>query len=203
MQQEIEVPYSFASTNFLATLIHGGPTRIVMVALIIIAIGGAATLLKKFGIFAKRRRSNYRFKAAPVLTKNEVRLFQILIKEFPSFYFFPQVGMGAVLAPDYQRNDRRYLPAFRSVSQKRLDFLVCNKSLEAVCLLELDDSSHSAAKDKIRDETTAIAGYKTVRLKTAKIIDLSPLSEVIVNSALKKWGGAGDASPAGRPGRKP
>ena len=125
----------------------------------------------------KRRsgRSGYRFKAVPVLTENEQRLFRMLIEEFPGFYFFPQVGMAAIMAPDYPDNDSRRLSAFRSISQKRLDFLVCDKSLETICLLELDDASHDPNKDRDRDEKTAAAGHKTVRLKTARHIDLSPL----------------------------
>ena len=70
----------------------------------------------------------------------------------------------------------RFTPAFRAISQKRIDFVVCDRdSMEVRCLVELDDSSHDAQRDQVRDAITAQAGYRTVRVRARRRYDIDGL----------------------------
>lgn len=157
--------------DFLAPLIHEAMLGIFLFAVLAVVIKAAK--------LQKKTTAGYDFRSRQILTNNEKRLFRKLLQEFPGYRFFPQVGMGSILQPAYPRSDKRYMPAFRRISQKRVDFVVCSDNFEIVCLLELDDSSHNNSNDIARDVVVALGGYKTVRLKTAKEIDLSPLQTVL------------------------
>jgi Protein of unknown function (DUF2726) len=149
----------------------GGPFLLLgVLAVVILALQQAVELSGK---------RSYKFTKAPILTANEQRLLRRLLQEFPHLHVFPQVSMGAVLKPLYAERDRRHLAAFRTISQKRVDFIVCDRRLNVPCLLELDDSSHRRYKDNARDRITGGAGFQTVRLRSAKVIDLSPLHDLI------------------------
>ncbi len=149
----------------------GGPFLLLgLLAVVVLVLRQAAGLSSK---------QLYKFTKTPILTANEQRLFGRLLQEFPYHHFFPQVSMGAVVKPLYAARDRRHLAAFRTISQKRIDFVVCDQALNVLCLLELDDSSHRRHKDHARDRITGGAGLQTVRLRSAKVIDLSPLHELV------------------------
>ncbi len=94
-----------------------------------------------------------------LITKNEARLFRLLVREFPDFYVFPQVGMSALVKPAYGQADKRYVGTFRTMSQKRVDFVMCKGgSLDVSCIIELDDRSHDPTRDQRRDSITMAAG---------------------------------------------
>jgi very-short-patch-repair endonuclease len=73
--------------------------------------------------------------------------------------------MGALLrAP--RRDGRKASAADRnSFSQKIVDFVVQDRlSGSVVALVEVDDSSHVARRDRERDAMTQRAGYTTIRI---------------------------------------
>src|SRR3546814_3545914 len=77
------------------------------------------------------------------------------------YRFHAQVAMGALLkAP--ARPGQRSSPADRNAfSQKIVDFVVQDPTTgKIVAPIEVDDWSHSAARNRIRDAMTAGAGYR-------------------------------------------
>lgn len=114
---------------------------------------------------AKQKATTYEYQPTPVLTDAEAKLFKRLVLELPEYFIFPQVSMGAILKPKIKRDHPKYLSSFRAISQKRVDFMICDATLTTLCLVELDDSTHKKEQDKARDKTTASAGYKTIRLR--------------------------------------
>lgn len=104
----------------------------------------------------------YRFKAQPVMTPNEVEFYGRLSRALPDCFVFPQVAMSALVAPRAMGKNAR-LAAFRSVSQKRVDYALLAKDFSLVCVVELDDRTHDKRRDARRDAYLASAGIKTVR----------------------------------------
>jgi len=132
--------------------------------------------------FNERSNAAYAFSGCRLMSESEIRFFRVLQMAAPNDLVFPQVGMSAVVRPSYAGADRRFLPAFRSISQKRIDFVVCNRdSLEVRCLVELDDRSHDARRDELRDAITAKAGYRTVRVRTARRYDVDGLRRRVMD----------------------
>jgi hypothetical protein len=123
------------------------------VALLLLAI--VVLLAVKFLTSSKGRKAEYSFIGCPLLSESEIRFYRVLQMAVPNELVFPQVGMAALVRPDYAGADSRFMPAFRTISQKRIDFVVCNRnSMEVRCLVELDDSSHDDRRDKARDAIT-------------------------------------------------
>ena len=108
------------------------------------------------------------YKAKPLLTENEKEFYQRLKRALPDHEVFPQVAMGAVLAPSVDRSNRRYHQIRGTFSQKIIDFLICDASLKVVAVIELDDRTHNAARDEKRDAMLHCANYRVVRWHSKK-----------------------------------
>jgi len=52
------------------------------------------------------------------------------------------------------------------VAQQRVDYVVCTTTGELVAVIELDDRTHSSAKDQLRDARLEQAGIRTVRFQS-------------------------------------
>jgi hypothetical protein len=123
----------------------------------------------------------FNLKARAILTDNELRFFHQLQRIAPDFYICPQVGFGALLEPAYSKSDQRYEWARLSVAQKRIDFAICNPGdLSVRCIVELDDRTHTSAADQKRDEITAGAGYRTIRVRSGRSFDFTELKAFLV-----------------------
>jgi hypothetical protein len=144
---------------------------IVILVLTIIVVSAVAILASGRG-----NTAGYSFTGCPLMTESEIRFYRVLQMAVPKELVFPQVGMAAVVRPSYAAADSRFTPAFRAISQKRIDFVVCDRdSMEVRCLVELDDSTHDARRDEARDAITAIAGYRTVRVRAGRRYDIDRL----------------------------
>ncbi len=99
-----------------------------------------------------------------LMTDNELEFFGRLVAALPEHYIFPQVAMSALLEPS--SSDKKVAHSDRlRIAQQRIDYVVCNKRCEVVAVVELDDRTHSRAKDKVRDGRLAGAGIRTVRFQ--------------------------------------
>jgi hypothetical protein len=146
-----------------------------MIPMVLLALAIILVLALRFATTGNLRKTTYSYSGCPLMSASEIRFFRVLQMAAPNELVFPQVSMAAVVRPNYAGADPRYVAAFRSMSQKRIDFVVCNRdSLEVRCLVELDDSSHDARRlgDQVRDAITAQAGYRTVRVRAARRYDI-------------------------------
>ena len=84
--------------------------------------------------------------------------------------------------------------ACNTFSQKIVDFVIEDRASGAIlALVELDDRSHNAFRDRLRDAMTASAGYRTIRLPggrlttadiAARLQPLQPAIATVANSPL-------------------
>lgn len=105
-----------------------------------------------------------RYKSSPLMSPTEIRFWRILYQAVPGYHIFPQVAINALVDVESENSDhfRKVLRAFNTF---RADFIVCDANLKVLAIVELDDRSHDARRDKDnrRDYVTTQAGYKTVR----------------------------------------
>jgi very-short-patch-repair endonuclease len=147
---------------------------VVLGAVAFAVVTGRLAALKKL---AKGGVPQYR--PRPLLTPNEAEFYARLLAALPDANVFPQVALSAIIEPRSIGSKR--LVDFRRISQKRVDFAVYTKELELVAIVELDDRTHSATRDKQRDALSASASVRTVRFESRK----KPNSEQIRSAILE------------------
>ena len=114
---------------------------------------------------SKKRAPEGKYKRREIMTDNEMEFFGRLVAALPDHYIFPQVAMSALLDP--AAGDRKQAHGDRlRIAQQRTDYVVCNRRCEVVAVVELDDRTHSQAKDEVRDGRLAQGGYRTVRFQS-------------------------------------
>lgn len=138
----------------------------VFVVVVVLVIAGFMVLMQ---LLAKRSKGAQEYLKKPLLTDNETEFFGRLTEALPDFHVFPQVAMGAILMPAVPRSDKsNYYRIRGTFSQKIVDYVVCDKALKIVALIELDDRTHSTERDERRDAMTTQAGYVVLRYNSKK-----------------------------------
>jgi very-short-patch-repair endonuclease len=105
------------------------------------------------------------YKARQLMTENEAEFFGRLIVALPDHYVFPQVAMSALIEAATKDKKRAHRDRLR-IAQQRVDYVVCDRSCKVVAVVELDDKTHSRAKDQVRDARLQQAGIRTVRFQS-------------------------------------
>lgn len=130
------------------------------IALIILLFVGVALLKALAGSNAAPKPVS-----KPFLTKREAAMLIALERALPHCRIHAQVAMGALLkAPTNPLRKSRHSDR-NAFSQKIVDFVAQDRTTGAIlALIEVDDYSHNAARDRARDAMTDHAGYRTVRI---------------------------------------
>lgn len=139
------------------------PFAIVVAIAIAAAIVLALLIALGVALYFRRRAPRFQVIKRALLTENEKDFLGRLEEAFPSHRIMAQVSMGALMAPAVHGGSRDYLSIRARFSQKVVDYVVLDDALEVVVLVELDDRTHRAGKDAVRDAMTAAAGYVTLR----------------------------------------
>ena len=144
---------------------------IVVLGLLILIVVLAAALL-----LALTRAHSPPVVAKRLLTPREREALIELERTFPQFRVYPQVAMAALL------KTRKGLPRAAEISarycfdRKIVDFVLEERSSgEVRAIVELDDRTRDAAKDRSRDALTQAAGYRTFRIPSAGRLELQVL----------------------------
>lgn len=133
------------------------------ILILLLAIALAVALISAI-TGGKNKEINY--KQADLMTANEKEFFERLIKALPEYYVFPQISLGALLRPTVSRSSPEWIRHFNAISSQRADFAIYTRELQLVALIELDDKTHKASKDRARDRRTASAGISTLRYES-------------------------------------
>ncbi|EPR11309.1 hypothetical protein M527_04305 [Sphingobium indicum IP26] len=122
--------------------------------------------------------------AKPFMTRREQAVRSALEQILPMYRIHAQVALGALLAALLaapRRPGRKPSPADRNAfSQKIVDFVIEDPTTgKVVALIEVDDHSHSRARDRLRDAMTSAAGYCTFRIAASVRPTIAAIREVI------------------------
>jgi hypothetical protein len=141
----------------------------VLLALIVVVLVGCAIVGPKLSA-----------KALPVVPRRlmsprEREAIVMIEAAAPHCRVHAQVSMGGLLECRKGLSRKESTGVRNRLNQKRIDFVLEERSSgNVLALVELDDRTHNAAKDRERDEMTKAAGYRTIRLR--KGMRLSPAS---------------------------
>jgi hypothetical protein len=146
---------------------------VVLVATFVVALMKNRKGTDRTGTYRRRK----------LMTDNEEEFFGRLVVALPDHYIFTQVAMSALL--DAASSDKRTAHGDRlRIAQQRVDYVVCTKSCEVVAIVELDDKTHSRAKDQLRDARLEQAGIRTVRFQARHKPRAEAIRVMILGSAM-------------------
>jgi hypothetical protein len=104
-----------------------------------------------------------------LMTDMERRTIGYIEAVIPTARVHAQVSMGALMRPKSGLDKSTRQRTLNRFTSRRVDFVVEDRASGRIMLLiELDDRSHNAAKDRDRDKLTGRAGYTTVRLPASE-----------------------------------
>lgn len=123
------------------------------------------------------------YKAIPLFNPAEKSFYEALrpiIKD--EYTIFSKVRLLDLLK--IKTYGKRYLIYFRKVSQKHIDFILCDpKDFTVKLAIELDGSGHNELeqkeKDNFKDKILKTAGIPVLRIQAAKSYDSKELKERI------------------------
>jgi very-short-patch-repair endonuclease len=125
----------------------------------------------------EQRTPSYRRRK--LLTDNEAEFFGRLVNALPEHFIFPQVSMTALLESAASDSKQAHSDRLR-IAQQRIDYVVCDARCDVVAVVELDDRTHSRAKDQVRDGRLAQAGIKTVRFQSRSKPNVEAIRKAIL-----------------------
>ncbi|MBN1312031.1 MAG: DUF2726 domain-containing protein [Anaerolineae bacterium] len=96
----------------------------------------------------------------------------------------PKVGLKDILLITKRYKSRDYYSYFGRISQKHVDFVLCNpKSMQPVVAIELDDRSHSKAsrskRDAVVDQIFSAAALPLLHIPAAKSYNTTELATIL------------------------
>jgi hypothetical protein len=128
-------------------------------------------------VFSGGRVGKYRSRA--LMTDNELEFFFRLSRALPHHLVFPQVSLQALV--EAASSDKKTAHADRlRIAQQRADYVVCNPAGAVIVVVELDDRTHEAKRDAIRDARLKQAGIKTVRYQSKAKPSLAAIQQDIL-----------------------
>ncbi|MCA9457798.1 MAG: DUF2726 domain-containing protein [Nitrospira sp.] len=133
------------------------PNLIGIVAILIV-ISSIKSLL------SSKRKGNSRFISKHPLTAPEQEFYFILSEAVPDLLILPQVAFSRFLETQ-GGNDKENFSLFATARQKVVDYLICDKSFNIICAIELDDRTHNRHKDSKRDAILKESGITCLRFK--------------------------------------
>ncbi|MDR2239283.1 MAG: DUF2726 domain-containing protein [Zoogloeaceae bacterium] len=113
-----------------------------------------------------------------MLNFSERRLYELLQATLPKSFLMTQVALNQVIQVEGIRDYGTKMSYFGKISQKSLDFLICDKNAKPIIAIELDGPHHERENQKKADRTKdlalAAAGIKVVRIKAWELDTLTP-----------------------------
>ncbi len=93
---------------------------------------------------------SYPYRACPLLTKREYKFYVLLREEAykRGLIICPKIGLKDLMEVT---NKKHFMKYFAKISQKHVDFVICDEDCQVYFAIELDDSSHDTEKAKEKD----------------------------------------------------
>lgn len=150
------------------------------IAFVVFIVFAAAFMAVLKGAKKTRRAGAYRRRK--LMTDNEQEFFGRLVVALPDHYVFPQLAMSALIEAASSEKKTAHSDRLK-IAQQRADYVVCDKQCEVVAVVELDDKTHSRAKDALRDSRLEQAGIRTVRFQSRSKPAVAALRAAVLGTA--------------------
>ena len=153
--------------------------RAIFIVLIIILTAIVIALKKTI---ARHERP---YKAMPLLTNTEQNFYQALkAATSPNIHICPKVRLRDLVEITYSRQDRRWWQHHGAITQKHVDFVLCDRAdLKVLAVVELNDSTHLRRARQERDELVAkvlqSAGIRLINIPARRTYNSEDLATTL------------------------
>ncbi len=102
----------------------------------------------------KKWRRVYKQKGTSLLNDGEKRFFDVLAQAVtPQMYICPKVRIADLVTMAIDKSDKDYWPMLNKITQKHVDFVICDRAtFNPLLIVELDGGSHNEKNRSLRDE---------------------------------------------------
>lgn len=120
-----------------------------------------------------------------LFTPAELNFLKVLEKAInKNTVIYGKVRMADVVSTKKGLNKRAWITAFNRTACKHFDFVLCDRSGNILCVIELDDRSHLLAKAKKNDEfknkVCKNVELRLIRITAARHYDLDSVKKQIM-----------------------
>lgn len=159
--------------------------QVIQILTAILTIGLVIFLLRNY----LKDKPNHYMLTPNFLTYAEIQFYRVLEQSISGtgLKIFSKVRIAdiAVVNPYYHRKYK----FFNQISQKHLDFLVCNAELKPIYAIELDDRSHllqsRIKRDNFVNDVFKQIGLPLARIKVSKSYNPTELRRIILQELSK------------------
>ncbi len=157
----------------------------IIIALVLIAVILVLAAVRRKGGKVPRTQDHPYKTIGPLFTAAERSFYGVLTQAVEgNATVFGKVRVADVLETTKGLNPSDRTKAFNRISAKHFDFVICDPSdLSVICVVELDDSSHSSKKSQIRDDfinnACEAAGLKLHRFKAKSSYTIPDIKQTL------------------------
>jgi len=130
----------------------------------------------------KHREGEWPFRVKKPLTKVEQVLYFRLIEALPDLIVLAQVPLAGFLRV---RKGQTWHEWHNRISQKSVDYLICERDFRVVMAVELDDASHDsptrAHADATKSRALTAAGVTLIRWRTTALPDEAAIRSIVAD----------------------
>ena len=157
----------------------------------IVVVLAVAAIVGYAFIPVRKRYDLHAFVQKPLLTPNELEFYGRLTAALPDYLILAQVSMGALVDISTDVPEKYRVRLREMFNRKIVDYVVCSRNMRVIALVELDDRTHDATRDQLRDTLTYRAGYPTLRYESKRKPSLETLASDVAKLATKAEVSAG------------
>lgn len=155
---------------------------LVLSLILLMLVVALALFIKKVPMLPARRVWPVYAKAP--LTHVEQAFYFRLVKALPDCVILAQVQYSRFLG--IRKGTHNPLSVLNSIQHKSADFLVCDKSLAVLAVIELDDASHTRRSRRVsdakKDAVLKVAGIRLLRWQASDMPDAETIQQALVPS---------------------
>ncbi|WP_331345241.1 DUF2726 domain-containing protein [Cellvibrio sp. UBA7661] len=149
-----------------------------LLLLVLIATVGGILKSNRRRIFKYSPKEEWPFEKKKLMTAPEQLLYSRLIESLPNLCIFSQVQLSQLVSVKKGHDFKQW---FNRISRMSADFVVTDKAMEIIAVIELDDRTHNKPDrieaDKKKDKALTSAGIKVIRWKVSPMPTVAQIKE--------------------------
>lgn len=153
------------------------PLYFLLFLIFLAILGGFAKSSRRRG-FKYNPNEEWPFEKKRLMTTPEHGLYFRLIESLPELCIFSQVQLSQLVTVKKGHDFKQW---FNRINRMSADFVITDKAMEVIAVVELDDKTHNKPErieaDKKKDKALTSAGIRVIRWKVSPVPTVAQIKE--------------------------